>query len=160
MSTLLEYAITSIVIHILTFIQANYNRLLDVARETYKENVGDIYNLSIALSEQHGLPFGLVYHDTGFVFTLKKLDLEGELPRGFINPSLKKGRWQFSSMELVCPLACPSRRVFISWLQKKMNARMKDALDETLILSDKWGIDGYLLRTLLNLFQDYPRSRR
>ncbi|KAF8908829.1 muts domain V-domain-containing protein [Mucidula mucida] len=101
-------------------VKANCNRLLDVARETYKENVGDIYALNLTLSEEHGMPFSLVYQDTGFVFTLKKPDLEGELPKGFINASLKKGRWVFSSMEL-----------------KKMNARMKDALDETLLLSDK-----------------------
>ncbi|KIY64938.1 hypothetical protein CYLTODRAFT_438032 [Cylindrobasidium torrendii FP15055 ss-10] len=105
----------------LTRSQANFNRLLDVARETYKENIGDIYALNLALSEQHGLPFTLVYLDTGFVFTLKKNDLEdAELPRGFINVSMKKAKWQFTSIDL-----------------KKMNARMKDALDETLILSDK-----------------------
>ncbi len=82
-------------------VKANCNRLLDVARETYKENVGDIYALNLTLSEEHGMPFSLVYQDTGFVFTLKKPDLEGELPKGFINASLKKGRWVFSSMELV-----------------------------------------------------------
>ncbi|KAF8168490.1 muts domain V-domain-containing protein [Crassisporium funariophilum] len=101
-------------------VKANCNRLLDVARETYKENVGDIYQLNRTLSEEHSLPLTLVYQDTGFVFVLKKNDLEGELPKGFVNVALKKGRWMFSSMEL-----------------KKMNARMKDALDETLILSDK-----------------------
>ncbi|KAF8885255.1 DNA mismatch repair protein MutS [Gymnopilus junonius] len=101
-------------------VKANCNRLLDVARETYKENIGDIYQLNRTLSEEHDLPLSLVYQETGFVFALKKNELEGELPKGFVNVSLKKGRWMFSSMEL-----------------KKMNARMKDALDETLILSDK-----------------------
>ncbi|KAF9221300.1 hypothetical protein BS17DRAFT_845606 [Gyrodon lividus] len=101
-------------------VKANRNRLLDVARETFKENVGDIYQLNTALSEKHGLPLTLVYQESGFIFALKKDDLEGELPKGFVNVSARKGRWLFSSMEL-----------------KKMNARMKDALDETLILSDK-----------------------
>ncbi len=72
-----------------------------MARETYKENVGDIYALNTTLSEQHDLPLTLIYHDTGFVFSLKKSDVIEELPKGFINTSLKKGRWQFSSMELV-----------------------------------------------------------
>ncbi|KNZ82138.1 MutS like protein [Termitomyces sp. J132] len=76
-------------------VKAHRNRLLDVARETYKEN------------------------ETGFVYTLKKTDLEGELPPGFTNVSVKKGKWVFTSMDL-----------------QKMNARMKDALDETLMLSD------------------------
>ncbi|KAJ6578861.1 muts domain V-domain-containing protein [Mycena vulgaris] len=101
-------------------VKANCNRLLDVARETYKENVGDIFALNRTLSDTHGLPLSLTYHETGFVFTLRKNELEGELPRGFINAALKKGKWTFSSIDL-----------------KKMNARMKDALDETLILSEK-----------------------
>ncbi|KII94447.1 hypothetical protein PLICRDRAFT_428887 [Plicaturopsis crispa FD-325 SS-3] len=101
-------------------VKANCNRLLDVARETFKENVGDIFVLHRAMTEQHELPLSLLYQDSGFVFTLKKTDLEGELPRGFINVTMQKGKWLFSSMEL-----------------KKMNARLKDALDETLILSDK-----------------------
>ncbi|KAJ3517535.1 hypothetical protein NMY22_g13946 [Coprinellus aureogranulatus] len=102
-------------------VKAHQNRLLDVARETYKENVGDIYQLNKTLSAEHELPLTVVYQETGFVFTLKSADLDGrELPPGFINVTLKKGRYMFSSMEL-----------------KKMNARMKDALDESLLLSDK-----------------------
>ncbi|KAI0735804.1 muts domain V-domain-containing protein [Earliella scabrosa] len=106
-------------------VKANFNRLLDVARETYKENVGDIYALRNRLVQEHSLPLTLVYRDSdaGFIFALKKTDLEeagGELPRGFIDVTAQKGRWVFSSIEL-----------------KKRNARMKDALDETLILSDK-----------------------
>jgi DNA mismatch repair protein MSH4 len=81
--------------------KANCNRLLDVARETYKENVGDIYTLCSTLSEEHGLPLTLVYQETGFVFSLKKSDAESGLPRGFINPSIKKGKWYFSSLDLV-----------------------------------------------------------
>ncbi|KAH8823418.1 muts domain V-domain-containing protein [Flagelloscypha sp. PMI_526] len=103
-------------------VKANRNRLLDVARETYKENVGDIYQLNRTLSEEHELPLTLVYQDTGFVFCLKKKDMHDEevLPQGFLSGVSKKGKWTFSSLEL-----------------KKMNARMKDALDETLLLSDK-----------------------
>ena len=78
---------------------------MDVARETYKENVSDIFALSTSLSTEHDLPLVLVYQETagGFVFTLKKSDLEdrGELPRGSINVSQKKGKWVFGSLELV-----------------------------------------------------------
>ena len=115
--------------------------MLDVARETYKENVGDIYQLSNNLADQYNLPLTPIYQDTGFVFALKKNDLDGELPRGFINVSMQKGRWLFSSLDLVSS-SFPSVAYYsqltggLSW-QKKMNARMKDALDETLILSDK-----------------------
>ncbi|KZV60597.1 hypothetical protein PENSPDRAFT_759914 [Peniophora sp. CONT] len=102
-------------------IKANCNPLLDVARETYKENVGDIQALHRSLCEAHDLPIVLVYQESGFVFAVKKADLEayeGRLPQGFTNVSMQKGRWLFTSIEL-----------------KKRNARMKDALDEALLLS-------------------------
>jgi hypothetical protein len=53
-------------------VRANYNRLLDVARETYKENVGDIFALCRELSGAHELPLQLVYQEGagGFVFAL------------------------------------------------------------------------------------------
>ncbi|KAJ2926876.1 hypothetical protein H1R20_g10205, partial [Candolleomyces eurysporus] len=108
-------------------VKVKQNRLLDVARETYKENVSDIYQLNRTLSAEHDLPLSLVYQEgSGFVFSLKASEVDGpsgrkgELPEGFINVTMKKGRYTFSSMDL-----------------KKMNARMKDALDETLLLSDK-----------------------
>jgi DNA mismatch repair protein MSH4 len=86
-------------------VRANYNRLLDVARETYKENVGDIFALNRTLSDKHQIPILLVYQDStgGFVFTLKKSELVGgaTLPSGFINVTSQKGRFTFSSLELV-----------------------------------------------------------
>ncbi|KAG2139666.1 muts domain V-domain-containing protein [Suillus clintonianus] len=100
-------------------VKANRNRLLDVARETFKENVADIYQLNNALSERHSLPLTLIYQESGFVFAIKKDEIEHELPKGFINVSAQRGRWLFSSMDL-----------------KKMNARMKESLEETLVLSD------------------------
>ena len=87
--------------------QANFNRLLDVARETYKENVGDIFQLNKSLSDLHGLPLQLLYRDEGFLFSLKKTDLEEigstGLPSGFINVNLKKGKFTFESIDLVWP---------------------------------------------------------
>jgi hypothetical protein len=81
--------------------QANFNRLLDVARETFKENIADIYELGRELSEAHGLPLALVYQDSGFIFQLKKSEVEGELPAEFINVTEKKGRIVFSTLDLV-----------------------------------------------------------
>ncbi|KAF9648246.1 hypothetical protein BDM02DRAFT_3096843 [Thelephora ganbajun] len=101
-------------------VKANFNRLLDVARETFKENVADIYQLGRELSEAHGLPLALVYQDGGFIFQLKKSEVESELPAEFINIMEKKGRVVLSTLDL-----------------KKRNARMKDALDEVMSLSDK-----------------------
>jgi len=82
-------------------LEANFNRLLDVARETFKENVADIYQLGRELSEVHGLPLTLVYQDSGFIFQLRKSEVEGELPTEFINVTEKKGRVAFSTLDLV-----------------------------------------------------------
>lgn len=86
-------------------VKANYNCLLDVARETFKENVGDIFQLNRDLCDQHELSIQLVYQENGFVFTLKKTELEEtgkvELPKGFVNVTSKKGKWVFETMELV-----------------------------------------------------------
>jgi len=68
---------------------------------------------------------------------MKKGELEGDLPRGFLNVTVKKGKLQFSSLELVSSSAPLQTRQKVTSPQKKMNARMKDALDETLILSNK-----------------------
>jgi len=68
----------------------------------YKENVGDIHALCSNLSEKHGLPIQLVYRASGFLFSIRKGDLVDEkLPWGFTNLSMQKGRWWFTSMELV-----------------------------------------------------------
>lgn len=78
---------------------------MDVARETYKENVADIFQLNRTLCDEHQLPFQLIYQEQGFVFSLKKSELEhagmAELPKGFINVTSRKGKWYFESMDLV-----------------------------------------------------------
>ncbi|KAL5535043.1 MSH4 [Sanghuangporus sanghuang] len=105
-------------------LRANQNCLLDVARETYKENVADIFDLNRSLSSEHGLPLQLVHQMHGFSFTLRKRDFETvgtpTLPKHFINTTAKQGKWFFETIDL-----------------KKRNARMKDALDEILMITDK-----------------------
>ncbi|ELU38620.1 mutS domain-containing protein [Rhizoctonia solani AG-1 IA] len=76
-------------------VRANYNRLLDVARETYRENVTDIIELQEELSKEHDLPISMQWQDSGFVFVLKKGDVPPgtkSLPRPFINHSRLIGR--------------------------------------------------------------------
>ncbi|EMD41395.1 hypothetical protein CERSUDRAFT_41819 [Gelatoporia subvermispora B] len=102
-------------------VRANYNHLLDVARETYRENVGDIQMMHRELSQAYDLPLRLIFQDNGFVLSLARKDAQDvELPSEFVNVRVKKGAVVFETMNI-----------------KKKNARMKDALDETLILSDK-----------------------
>jgi DNA mismatch repair protein MSH4 len=79
-----------------------------VARETFKENVGDIFQLNRELSESHHLPIALIYQESGFVFSLKKSELDSELPTGFINVVNRRGKFLFSSMELVRGHFCSS----------------------------------------------------
>jgi DNA mismatch repair protein MSH4 len=64
--------------------------------------VGDIYALHSSLTEKHGLPLQLVYQESGFLFAIRKGDLaEGKLPWGFTNLKPQRGKWLFTSMELV-----------------------------------------------------------
>ncbi|KAI0028854.1 muts domain V-domain-containing protein [Vararia minispora EC-137] len=124
-------------------VKANCNPLLDVARETYKENVGDIQMLHQSLCDVHKLPLVLVYKETGFVLALKRTDLDAAgsgLPPGFINVSMQKGRWLFTSLEL-----------------KKRNARMKDALDEALLLSYST-VEGFVHKVLQDIGALYKAS--
>ncbi|CAE6506204.1 unnamed protein product [Rhizoctonia solani] len=105
-------------------VRANHNRLLDVARETYRENVTDIIELQGELSKEHDLPISMQWQNNGFIFVLKKADVPPgtkSLPGPFINASMQKnGKWTFSHLEL-----------------KKRNTRLRDSLDEALLLSDQ-----------------------
>ena len=119
-------------------VNADVNRMLDVARETYKENVDDIYELKTQLSQEHGIPLALEYQERGggFWFTVVKDHFEGELPRGFLNVTTKGTKWCFTEMDLVRYTISPRALDLTDNLQKKKNARMKDALEEALLLSD------------------------
>lgn len=82
----------------------------------------------------------LIYQGSGFVFTIGNNYVDGKLPTGFIDANLKKGKWIFSSMEL-----------------KKRNSRMKDALDETFLLSDAT-IHGLVIEALRDIGALYKAS--
>ncbi|CAE6433500.1 unnamed protein product [Rhizoctonia solani] len=101
-------------------VRANHNRLLDVARETYRENVTDIIDLRGELAKEHDLSISMQWQDNGFIFVLKKGDVPPgtkSLPRPFINVSMQKnGKWLFSHLEL-----------------KKRNTRLRDSLDEAIV---------------------------
>ena len=64
--------------------------------------MGDIYELCRELSNEHDLPLQLCYSDAArHFFTLKKADVDGQLPKGFINVTTKGDKWCFSTVELV-----------------------------------------------------------
>lgn len=84
-------------------VKANFNRMLDVARETFKENVGDIQDLCASLSAEYSLPLSLSYNERGggFWLMLNKDELEEELPRGFLNVTTRGAKFVFTTLELV-----------------------------------------------------------
>lgn len=43
----------------------------------------------------------LLYQESGFVFTMRKDDVTGDLPKGFLNVTLQRGKCLFSSLDLV-----------------------------------------------------------
>jgi DNA mismatch repair protein MSH4 len=84
-------------------VKPNYNRLLDVARETYRENIEDIYKLNTSAAEEYNLPLSLVYKEKGcgFWFTMRKDEASGQLPKEFLNVTTTGTKMVFSSLELV-----------------------------------------------------------
>jgi DNA mismatch repair protein MSH4 len=88
-------------------LQADRNPLLDVARASYKENVHDIFDLGKATQEKYDVPVELVYMQEGgggFCFSLPRSVTEEEdweWPQEWIDKSLKRKKWIFSSLDLV-----------------------------------------------------------
>ena len=84
-------------------VKADCNRFLDVARETFKENVSDVYALTRSVSDECGFPVHAHYlNNNGFWFYVKQKDMDGEkLPQGFIHSSVTGLSIRFSSLELV-----------------------------------------------------------
>lgn len=64
-------------------------RRLDVARETYKENLNDAFELCDVLSKEHNLDMNLSFQGGIFVFTCLNKDVEeregGKLPSVFLH---------------------------------------------------------------------------
>jgi DNA mismatch repair protein MSH4 len=57
--------------------------------------------LTDSLRTDHDIPLQSIYRPGGFIFSVKKADLDHELPAGFINVVSKGPRFIFSSVELV-----------------------------------------------------------
>lgn len=116
--------------------RADQARLLDVARETYKENLNDAFELCEEMKEKYGIEMGMDYGASGCVFFCSKAELEGkELPRIFIN--------------VVSPLRVAGRRVgadkreqnkkakkfeFSSMDLKKKNSRIQESVQEIFLM--------------------------
>lgn len=94
--------------------QAEQNKFLDVARETYKENVQDIQQFKTELVQQYDLPLELNFTESGYSFSIRKSELTGDLPGEFRNKTSRGQRWVFSSIELVsCRFA--GGGVWVGW---------------------------------------------
>ncbi|KAM0752833.1 hypothetical protein T439DRAFT_299108 [Meredithblackwellia eburnea MCA 4105] len=102
-------------------VKANRKRLLEVARETYRENISDAFEMCEDLSKQHGLDITLVHSNSGFVFSCAASELEDKrLPKGFVNQTKKGKKVEFMSMEL-----------------KMKNARLNESVQEVFIMSNE-----------------------
>ncbi|KDN43308.1 hypothetical protein K437DRAFT_257515 [Tilletiaria anomala UBC 951] len=105
-------------------VQANQNPLLDVARQTYKENIQDILELCSSYSDQYDLPF-VIKHTNGGAFILEVRSQEctpDDFPSDvFLNlVRFKNGKgYSMTTLEL-----------------KKRNRRLKSSYEEVLLLSD------------------------
>ncbi|GAA5833269.1 hypothetical protein JCM9279_001473 [Rhodotorula babjevae] len=113
-------------------IKAERKLLLDVARETYRENLSDAHDLGDTLRSTFALESvqmvqvggaGAGGGGGGFVFVMSRDewdDKKGEMARAVTNVTLKGKKVEFSSLEL-----------------KKRNARLHDSVQEILIMSEE-----------------------
>ncbi|GAA5880327.1 hypothetical protein JCM16303_003899 [Sporobolomyces ruberrimus] len=104
-------------------IRSEKKRFLDVARETYRENINDVHELRDALKARVGFEISLVNTDKGdFLLECSKEDWaeHGREARELINVNDKGKTVRFSSLEL-----------------QKRNARISESILEVLLLSDE-----------------------
>ncbi|GAA5965994.1 hypothetical protein JCM21900_002861 [Sporobolomyces salmonicolor] len=105
-------------------IKAEKKMLLDVARETYRENLNDAHELCDSLREKHGLDLSLQSTASGtFLFQCAREDWEEKgagVWRCFVGVNKKGKRVEFTSLDL-----------------KKRNARLAESMQEILLMSDE-----------------------
>ncbi|KAF9583132.1 MutS protein msh4, partial [Lunasporangiospora selenospora] len=103
-------------------VKAGCNGLLDVARQTYKETINDIFGDVNRYVDEYGIHLKVEFNLTmGYYLSTSVDNLEGRgLPPIFINV-IRKGRiLTFTTLELV-----------------KRNAKVNDSLTEVYLMSDK-----------------------
>ncbi|KAF9115307.1 hypothetical protein BGX27_008309 [Mortierella sp. AM989] len=103
-------------------VKAGCNGLLDVARQTYKETINDIFEAVNRYAEEYDLSLKVQFNTTmGYYLSASIDQLEGgELPLIFINAVKKSKSLTFTTLELV-----------------KKNAKINDSLTEVYLMSDK-----------------------
>ncbi|ORY84089.1 muts domain V-domain-containing protein, partial [Leucosporidium creatinivorum] len=112
-------------------VKAQKKLLLDVARETYKENLNDAFELCEEVRLQQGGLEGMSLQylsgGGGFVFTVSAAEWDekmeesaGEVGRRFLNVHKKGKKVEFTSMDL-----------------KKKNSRILESVQEIFLMSDE-----------------------
>ncbi|KAG0018532.1 hypothetical protein BGZ80_007059 [Entomortierella chlamydospora] len=102
-------------------VKAGCNGLLDVARQTYKETINDIFEVVNRYVEEFNISLKVQFNTTmGYYLSTSVDQLEGgELPLIFINVVKKSKTMTFTTLELV-----------------KKNAKINDSLTEVYLMSD------------------------
>ncbi|KAF9432214.1 MutS protein msh4 [Entomortierella beljakovae] len=103
-------------------VKAGCNGLLDVARQTYKETINDIFEVVNRYAEEYNINLKIQFNTTMGYYLSSNLDQLGgnELPLVFINVVKKNKILTFTTLELV-----------------KKNAKINDSLMEVYLMSDK-----------------------
>ncbi|KAJ3466231.1 hypothetical protein MRS44_006889 [Fusarium solani] len=121
-------------------VKGGINGMLDVARQTYKEQTEEVHKYLDRLNETHGFGASLKY-DNGrkYWFRLRAADFEGRsLPDEFVNVVRKKDKIECQTLALI-----------------KLNVRLADAAHEVVLRSDN------IIQTLItDLRQEVPHLFR
>ncbi|KAF9097154.1 MutS protein msh4 [Mortierella sp. AD031] len=103
-------------------VKAGCNGLLDVARQTYKETINDIFDVVNRYVEESGISLKIQFNVTMGYHLSTTVDQLGtkEVPLVFINVVKKGKTLTFTTLELV-----------------KKNAKLNDSMTEVYLMSDK-----------------------
>ncbi|KIR80910.1 DNA mismatch repair protein MSH4 [Cryptococcus gattii E566] len=82
-------------------VKAGFAPLLDVARQSYQENLQDIYDLESEVNRKYGLNCQIENVGGTFQFSIPSGQPEGLLPSEFIGIEKAKNKIRFSSQELL-----------------------------------------------------------
>lgn len=82
-------------------VKAGFAPLLDVARQTYQENLQDIYDLELEVNGKYGLSCQVESVGGTFQFSIPSGQPENLLPSEFIGTEKAKHKIRFTSQELV-----------------------------------------------------------
>ncbi|WVQ74021.1 hypothetical protein IAR50_003602 [Cryptococcus sp. DSM 104548] len=117
-------------------VRASFAPLLDVARQTYQENLQDIYDLEKEVYTTYGTTCQVENKGSNFYFTVPADNIEDDLPNEFFGIEKMKNKLRFTNQELAGFQIERRRRILTGEnSQLKRCAKLSQSEQEVLLIS-------------------------